>query len=709
MHCHSKLRNLTPALIAVAVIIYGAFTSAVNTRKNLEEERWVIHSYTVLLQLQSTLRLMLDLETGQRGYILVGEESYLEPYRRGLAKIDAQVASLQKLTRDNASQQMRIGRMKEVIGQRNRSLALGLEARGSAGVEAAVAQMKASQGSEQMDRIREIVDEFQTEELALLARRQQTLTASLRQTDHTVLVAGIVAVLAGSLGAYMLYQFLSARDREESLRVQKDKAEHADRAKSEFLAMMSHEIRTPMNAILGFGELLRDSVPTAQDKHFANAILSSGKSLLSLINDILDLSKIEAGKLDILAEPVLLGEFSESLETLFQFRAVEKNLAYAVHLDASVPPRLTFDALRLRQVVVNLIGNAIKFTPQGSVSVSFHADPPDAGDQVRLRIEVADTGIGIAPGQLGEIFRPFYQVDSHHGRQFQGTGLGLSISHRLVEAMSGELTVESVLGRGSVFRVSLPTRFSRRAEEILTRADAVPPAVDFNRLKPAKILVADDVPINRELIGHYLAGSHHQIIEAENGDSAVDSCLMHRPDIVLMDIRMPGTDGREALARIRADDSIRHIPLIALTASSLLDSRTELKELFDGYADKPLDRAKLYRELAKFLPAADVHPAEPTPPRPPETTAPSRDWSSLLEALESMEKSTWPNLVKLVPAQATIKFAGDLAGLAARHDCPPLVAHAAELRQAAQTMDFDQAGKLLRGFPQIIAAIRSHP
>lgn len=327
-----------------------------------------------------------------------------------------------------------------------------------------------------------------------------------------------------------------------------------------------------------------------------------------------------------------------------------------------------------------------------------------------LHIDVADSGIGIPAEQVTEIFRPFYQIDSRQGREFQGTGLGLSISRRLVEAMAGTIAVESVLGRGSVFRVALPTGVNQQAEDQFAAAQVTRGvAVDFDSLKPSTILVADDEPLNRDLIKSYLAGSRHQIIEAEDGEQAVRLCLKHQPDLVLMDIRMPALDGREALARLKARDETRHIPVIAVTASSLLNSQMELKSLFDGYADKPLNRSKLFAELAKFIATAEPSPLAPETQEIdlPAPTSAGRDWTELGAALDSLHTTVWPNLVKLVPAQATMKFSALLTELATNHACPLLANHARQLLEAAEMMDFGKASRLLEEFPELIAAIRA--
>ena len=358
---------------------------------------------------------------------------------------------------------------------------------------------------------------------------------------------------------------------------------------------------------------------------------------------------------------------------------------------------------------MNLIGNAIKFTTHGSVTAVIRADAVTTDNIVTLHIEVADTGIGIPAEFMPEIFRPFYQIDSRQARQYQGTGLGLSISHRLVEAMGGTITAESVVGKGSVFRVSLPTHFSRLSQENLVAEQETSQApVNFNQLRPATILIVDDEPLNRELLRNYLVGTHHEIIEAENGEQAVARCMETRPDIVLMDIRMPGMDGREALVKLRENDATRHIPLIAVTASSLLNSQVELKSLFDGFTDKPLGRTKLFMELFKFIPASKVVPV----PQEESTLAQNltmtgKDRVRLRQALETLHQTEWPSLAKLVPAQGTMKFAAKLAELAEQFSCPLLADHATKLMNAAQAMDLNESGRMLRSFPQIIAELNA--
>ncbi len=704
-----RQRYLASAVVALGMISAGGINSAINTRTNIADFRIVFHTRTVIIALQKTLSAMQDLETGQRGYLLVAEDSYLDVYRAGLESFEKEINRIASLTADNPAQQRRITQIQEVSRLKKDELAQGVLLRMQGDGDAAIRLVREGSGKALMDQFRRMIAEMTAEEEKLLAIRRANLIENLERTNLVVAVTGGIAIVAGIIGVTVLLLFLRSQERLEKVRSDKDKAIQSDQAKSEFLAMMSHEIRTPMNAILGFGELLEDLVETSQQKHFAKAILSSGNSLLLLINDILDLSKIEASKLELHPEMVEMAGFAENLETLFSYRASEKSVEYSVEINPSVPPVLIFDALRLRQIMVNLIGNALKFTQQGTVRCSIRAEEAKADGGVWLFLEVSDTGIGIPSEELTHIFRPFYQVDSKNSRHFQGTGLGLSISERLASVMDGSITVESSPGKGSVFRVKIPTLRSARR---IPRENDSKTAVDFNRLAPSKILVADDVPLNRELIRSYFHGTHHEIYEAENGEQAVILSKKYRPDIVLIDIRMPVMDGRETRLQLKSMEETRNIPLIAISASSLLNSQAELKSLFDGFADKPLNRSRLFHELARFLPSAEKQPAyeklagddfDPAQ----STDAEVIDRDELLESLHELQSATWPQIARLVPAQATIAFSVRLSELAARHRSDILADYAKQIRRAAETLDLEKAGELLNTFPRVVQHLSS--
>ncbi|QJE96828.1 CHASE3 domain-containing protein [Luteolibacter luteus] len=705
MRRHLKARYLGPALVALVMIIYGAITSVRNTRTNLTDFGAVDRTRVILLQLQTCVTAMAELEGNQRDYLLTGKEEYLEPYREATKVLDSHLTRLAALAEKNPRQTAAVTMIAEAAGQKKQELEEAIAVRKEKGLEAAVDLVAAVRGEELMDHFRTAVENLQKDEMEVLKAHQQQLVRSFKDTNTVVVTTGVVAITAGVVGTLLLALFLMGKERQERLQFEKEKAVQSDKAKTDFLAMMSHEIRTPMNAILGFGELLHDVVDKPQEKHFAKAIVTSGTSLLSLINDILDLSKIEAAKMELHPETVEMKRFAENLETLFSFRAQEKGLEYSVQLEAGVPPFLFFDALRLRQVLVNLIGNAVKFTKRGSVLVTVSADSHAASDEVTLHFRVSDTGIGISGDKVTEIFRPFYQVETQHGRNFHGTGLGLSISERLVKLMNGEIKVLSQIHKGSVFSVSVPVQrvLNKMPDQ---EEEDIGKTVDFNRLAPSKVLVVDDVPLNRDLIRGYLEGSHHQVLEAEDGEQAVALCRRQMPDVVLMDIRMPVVDGPSAHLMLKSDAGMEKLPLVAMTASSLLEDQEELKRIFDGFASKPVSRERLYLELAKFLP---VHSAgatrRPQPEQQSEPVSHGQEWPALQGELAAMRDTLLPELVELVPAQATLRFAETLDLLAGKHRCPPLTAYAAELNAAAGNMDFAEAGRVLARFPGLIDSL----
>ena len=410
----------------------------------------------------------------------------------------------------------------------------------------------------------------------------------------------------------------------------KERAEAANRAKSDFLANMSHDIRTPMNAILGFTDLLRRGYGKNQDdaRKYLETIYSSGKHLLDLINDILDLSKVEAGALEveqIACAPHLL---IHEVVTVLGVKAREKGIALEFNAEGMVPATIHSDPTCLRRIVTNLVGNAVKFTEHGSVSVTLRLITSNGEPQIV--IEVSDTGIGIAAERLESMFDPFSQADSSVTRRFGGTGLGLTISRRLARAMGGDITASSEAGQGSTFTVTVNTgslsgiRMLSPSEIIAAHTGSETDEQTRWRFPAARVLVVDDAPENRELLTLLLGDAGLQVDEAENGQVGVEMARHQSYDLILMDMQMPVMDGFTATRILRADGLT--IPIIALTANAMKDSEQEVLEAgCSGIQTKPINIDDLMQALAAQLGGTRMNDRSPDPvpsPAPPTVTEP---------------------------------------------------------------------------------------
>ncbi len=392
---------------------------------------------------------------------------------------------------------------------------------------------------------------------------------------------------------------LRQRER-EALRLAEE-AKAASRAKSEFLATMSHEIRTPMNGVLGVAELLRDTELTSEQADLLETIERSGQALLSIINDILDFSKIEAGKMQIAHRPFRPAALVADLERIVAPLARQKGLSFEARYDGPAVILLG-DEGRIRQILVNLLGNAVKFTEAGKVAFRLKVTPL-AGNRMRLFAEVEDSGEGISKDDLARIFAPFEQADSRLSRRHGGTGLGLAISRRLAEAMGGALTARSERGRGSVFMLSLELDKAEDAPESdrAAREESTGPP----ELAGRTILVAEDNRTNRMLLRRFLEPTGAQILEAADGRAATALWKEKKPDLVVMDVSMPGMTGLEATREIRrteAETGRNPVPILALTANAFEEDREScLAAGMNGFLSKPVKRRDLWQELRKML------------------------------------------------------------------------------------------------------------
>jgi PAS domain S-box-containing protein len=409
----------------------------------------------------------------------------------------------------------------------------------------------------------------------------------------------------------------------------KEQAEAATVAKSEFLANMSHEIRTPMNAIMGFSEILREQVKDPKYMGYIDIILTSGKSLLGLINDILDLSKIEAGKLEFQYRPVDPYTLFRDISKIFEVKIKDKGLRLITDIDGKLPPSLLIDEVRIRQILFNLVGNAVKFTPRGYIELKVKGIFYPDRSKIDLIFSVKDTGIGISEEDKKIIFDAFQQSKGQSTKQYGGTGLGLAITKKLVELMNGEITVESTVGKGSIFKITI-----KGVSVAAVGSEAQERKMEYEKVSfyNQKVLIVDDIESNRMVLSEILKTYGLDVQEAKNGKEAINLAEKIKPDIILMDLRMPVMDGYEAIRILKNDSKLKGIPVIVLTASAMKTSDEDIKKInSDGYIRKPISRSELIAELKKYL-KFEIIPKDEKVPGIPDGETSAKSLTALKQA-----------------------------------------------------------------------------
>lgn len=548
----------------------------------------------------------------------------------------------------------------------------------------------------------EVINELQTK------RRVDQKIIKFKHLDQSIysMMVSILPITYKKQNALLSIAVdLSQRlEMEKALSLAKEEAEAANLAKSEFLANMSHEIRTPMNSVMGFSELLAKQITDPIQKDYLDSIQRGGDTLLNIINDILDLSKIEAGKLEMVLESVDIKQLALEMESIFSVKLIQKNIHFELDIDPSLPKYLLLDNTRIRQILFNLIGNAIKFTPHGFVKLSIlKSNEKVEKSKIDLEISVQDSGIGIPEKNLKHIFSAFEQQKGQDNQKYGGTGLGLTISKKLANMMNGTISVESEVDVGSTFTINLSDIPISSMEANLTQKRK---PLDALKFKKATILIVDDIKDNRKLVASTLGEYDLDFIEAENGKEAIELLRNVKVDLVFMDIKMPVMDGYAATKIIKEDTKLKEIPIIALTASVMGKDLEKIKEYsFDGYLRKPVSQDDLVMQMERFL-AYDV--LELTNKQTNDIDAHAyNNLPKVLQALETEHTKTWNEIKEMGDFSLIFDFSKSLEDLGAKNGINILTQYAKELQINCDSFDIDKIDFMMNSFQPLIEKLKN--
>ncbi len=579
------------SIAVVAIILIAAF-SLINVRQFSNNSQKVAHTREVSMALSENLIIMQDVETGMRGFIITGKTSYLDPYYLAVASLDINLKQLKNLTSDNPLQLKRIDTLERLSREKIIISKQNIIIRQISGFEEAFARVNTEKGKNIMDSIRAINLRMQKAEIESLDNSIISTEISLDKTNSLVVIGGAFSVLVVIVLIFFIRRTLKLKF---ELNKSKEHAEELVKFKDRFLSNMSHEIRTPMNAIIGFTKVISKTELTEKQREYLSAIKMSGDSLIVLINDILDLAKVDAGKMSFENVPFKMALSISAMLHLFEIKIQEKNLTLIKKYDDKIPSVLLGDSLRLHQIILNLLSNAVKFTNDGKITVSVRLISEDE-EQAVIAFSVADTGMGIEDDKLEKIFENFQQATSGTSRLFGGTGLGLAIVKQLVEAQGGTVSVKSKVNEGSVFSFTLQfqkTNAETEPETEMLKLNA--------EIKNIKVLVVEDIPLNQLLMKTILEDFGFEPQIAGNGKIAVEKLETGSYDVILMDLQMPEMNGFEATRHIRSILK-SDIPIIALTADVTTVDLAKCRAVgMNDYIPKPVDEKLLYLKITGLV------------------------------------------------------------------------------------------------------------
>ena len=584
-------------IIGNLVLIYIQYNSAKNINTLIRENQILLSEFKASNDLKELEKDIISVESNIRGSITMSDSSLLSSMSSQIQEVEEDLGRLQKIT-DNDSSVIYINQLRELVNQKlihSRRIIDSFQFSGKNAAENVIATQR---GKLLTDSIITITHQLEDSRERLL----ETVTSSIDASGEKALQFGTILIVVVLTSGAVLFWFIINTIRRQNLLIDRlntseKKLKEAMTIKENFLANMSHEIRTPMNAVLGFTKLLKRKPLDTESKEYVDTIERSGENLLMIINDILDLSKIEAGMMRIESAPFNIRGLLYSIETLFREKVAEKKISLKVIVSDLVPDHLEGDAVRLSQILVNLVGNALKFTDKGSIQLQVTGQPITGG-QLLLHFTVTDTGIGIAADQLSHVFERFHQGEETVTRKFGGTGLGLSIVKDLVQLQKGNISVESEWGKGTTFHFTIPYLVASEMSQ-----PGLPPGPEEQPVAPKEgiqLLVAEDNEINQTFLRHLFKDWNVRFDIASTGLEAVDLLKKNKYDLVLMDVQMPGMDGYTATRHIRQELKM-DIPIIAMTAHAMAGEKEKcLGYGMNEYISKPIREEELRSLLNRF-------------------------------------------------------------------------------------------------------------